>query len=103
MTDDLISIALIETMDRANQPMAAVFHGLVAPRKARAVHTFGNLTALELSGHHSPVLTSSSCTGKSCRISMSDLNGAWPEDEKEETMDVYSSVPDGYRRLRPGI
>jgi putative intracellular protease/amidase len=61
LTDDLISIALIEAMDRANKPIAAVCHGLAAlrkPRKAdgapliagRAVTAFSNTEELSVNG-----------------------------------------------------
>jgi putative intracellular protease/amidase len=63
LTDDLISIALIEAMDRANKPIAAVCHGLAAlrkPRKAdgapliagRAVTAFSNTEELSVNGPH---------------------------------------------------
>jgi len=61
LTDDLISIAIIEAMDRANKPIAAVCHGLAAlrkPRKAngaplvagRAVTAFSNTEELSVNG-----------------------------------------------------
>jgi putative intracellular protease/amidase len=61
LTDDLISIALIEAMDRANKPIAAVCHGLAALRKprkpngapliaGRAVTAFSNTEELSVNG-----------------------------------------------------
>jgi putative intracellular protease/amidase len=61
VTDDSQSIALIEVMDRANKPIAAVCHGVAAlrkPRKAdgaplvegRAVTAFSNAEELSVNG-----------------------------------------------------
>jgi len=61
LTDDPVSIALIEAMDRANKPIAAVCHGLAAlrkPRRAngaplvagRAVTGFSNSEELSVNG-----------------------------------------------------
>jgi putative intracellular protease/amidase len=61
VTDDSNSIALIELMDRANKPIAAVCHGVAAlrkPRKAdgaplvqgRAVTAFSNTEELSVNG-----------------------------------------------------
>jgi putative intracellular protease/amidase len=61
LTDDHTSIALIEAMDRANKPIAAVCHGLAAlrkPRRAdgaalvagRAVTAFSNSEELSVNG-----------------------------------------------------
>jgi putative intracellular protease/amidase len=61
LTDDPISIALIEAMDRANKPIAAVCHGLAALRKPRkvdgtpliaghAVTAFSNTEELSVNG-----------------------------------------------------